>query len=98
MTERFFDDNASVACASGTAEILDHGREQARRNRQVVRGTFGPAHRLEQRGVRRRILVVAVDIAETCDQPGESFVVDAAAVLLDTLARAGAKLIEIPAR
>ena len=49
---------------SPTRRVLDHGREHARRNRQVVQRALRAAERVAQRRERRRRRVVAVDVAQ----------------------------------
>ena len=53
------------------AEPLDHDAEEARRNRQVVHGTRGRAELLAQRPEGRRVVVVAVHVAQERQQLGE---------------------------
>ena len=77
---------------------FDDRREQARRDRQVVERPLGAAQRLAQPIERVRIFVVAVDVAKQTRELGEGGRVDTAAVRLEAVARARAKLIEVPAR
>src|SRR2546422_8301093 len=62
--EGLLDDDASVANAARAFEPLDDGREHARRDREVVRRLARVAEGRAQRGIRRRIPVVAVHVTE----------------------------------
>ena len=61
--ERLLDDHARVLREARGAEALDHGLEQRRRNREVVRRPLRRAERRLQRREGRGILVVAADVA-----------------------------------
>ena len=60
--ERLLDDHARAARAARAREPFDHGREQARRDREVVSGVRRVAELLAQRDEGRRVLVVAVHV------------------------------------
>src|SRR6185295_1499759 len=61
--EGLFQNDARAACRARGAEALDDGWKHARRDRQVVRRLPRIAEGLPKRGVRRRIAVVAIDVA-----------------------------------
>ena len=77
--------------------LLDHDREHARRNRQVV-DRVAPRRRARVAALEGgQVAVVAVDVAELRHQLGERGLVEAA-VLGEARAGALAKLLERPAR
>ncbi len=94
--ERLLDDDAGVACAARLREILDDRCEGARRNREVVCRTLGAAELLHDRGIRRAVAVVAVDVAQARRELRERHLVDPA-VVLETLSCACPQLFEGPA-
>ena len=96
-TERLFDHDAGVVGAAGLGQVFDDDAEQARRDRQVVQGPGRAVESLAQLVEGRAIVVIAVDVAEQLEQLGESGLVDAA-VLGETVASPGLKLLERPAR
>src|SRR5205823_8875516 len=99
--ERLLDDDARVLGAARLAETLDHGREQARRDGQVVRGSLRVdvvqcgADRLERLGVAVVPVHVPHRLAERLERVP---VVDAAPVLLDAVMGALAQVVDTPAR
>ncbi len=96
-TERFLDHHAGVLGATGFGQILRHVVEQTGWDRQVVDRPGRAVEHLAQLGERGGVLVVAVDVAELFDEPGESGLVDAA-VFFQAVASPSLKLREIPAR
>ena len=82
---------------SARCELLDDRAEQRRRDREVVRGMDGAVELAAQRGERRRVGVVAVDVAQQRQELRERRLVDAA-VLREAVARPRAELVEVPAR
>ncbi len=62
--ERFLDDHARAVRTARLAKIIGDGREQARRQRQIMQRVRGTVERLAQRGERRRFAVIAVDVAQ----------------------------------
>src|SRR3546814_219807 len=83
--------------AAAGVERADHGREQARRDRQVVQRVFGGAQFLAQALEGAGVVVVAVDVAQLRRELFESRLVDAA-VVLEAVAGAFAQLVDRPAR
>ena len=81
----------------GRRELQDDRLEQARRDRQVVRGTLCRAQFAAQGGKRRGVAIVAVDVMQQAHELRECRRVEAA-VLFQAVAGAGAKLLEVPSR
>src|SRR5262249_40921541 len=77
-------------------ELLDDQLEQYGRDGQVVRRSPGRTERLADRLERRRVLIVAVHVAQQAAQPIERGRVDAA-VLVEAVLGSGAELLEAPA-
>ena len=98
VAEGLLDDDARVLGAARCPERLDDDAEEARGNRQVVHGTRGGAELLLERPEGRRVVVVAVHVAEERQQLGELRLVDAAAVVHEAVAGPGAELLQVPAR
>lgn len=94
-TEGLLDDDARAAGAAGLAERLNHAREHARRDREIVKRVLGTAELFAERGVSGDGAVVAADVVEPLRELGEDCLVEGAAIL-DTLACACAKVIYGP--
>ena len=95
-TERLLRHDAATSGAAGATELLDHGRRQTRRNGEVVQGPLRRAQLATQEIERRRVLVVAVHIAEQGRKLVEGGAVDAA-VLLQAVLGSCFQLVEVPA-
>ena len=93
--ERFLHDDPRARGTAGVRDLLHHDTEDRGWNREVVRRPLGraelPADRLE----RRRVVVVAVHVAQQARQFLEGGRVEPA-VLLDRLARPRLQLVEVP--
>ena len=97
--ERLLDDDAGVLRAVGRAEALDDRGEEARRDREVVRGALRAAEGLTQRLEGGLVAVVPVDVAHELREPAErALVVDTTAVRLDAVAGPVAQLLHRPRR
>src|SRR5262249_8956341 len=99
--EGLFDDDAGVIRAAGLAEPFDHGREQAGRDREVVRRALrlGVLQRRADRGERAGVPVVTVHVAHGLGELLERvLVVDATAVLLDAVVTSLAEVVDGPLR
>ena len=96
LAEGLLDDDAGAVRAARSRQLLHDRSEQRRRDREVVRRVLGAAELAPERLERRRVLVVAVDVAQQPAQLGERVAVEAA-VLLDALLRPRAQLVEGPA-
>ena len=86
MPERLFDDDS---CAPGTIrfrQLFDDGLKQNRRNRQVMCRTLCVLELLAKRRESRRVLIVAVHVAQQAHQLFESGGIDAAMLLKAVLA------------
>jgi hypothetical protein len=57
-------------------QVVDDGREELRRNREIVKRPESVSELAAQRGERGRVSVVAVDVAEQGGEPGEDGLVD----------------------
>src|SRR3546814_1889315 len=79
--EGLFHHHPRAAGAAAGVERADHGREQARRDRQVVQRVFGAAQRLAQALEGAGVVVVAVDVAQLRRELFERGGVDATVVL-----------------
>jgi hypothetical protein len=95
VAERLLDHHARAVAAARFLELLDDDREHARRDREVMNRMFRVAELFAERGERREVAVVAIDVLEEADQLRERRLVDTA-VLGEALARSVAQLIEIP--
>src|SRR5713101_2656646 len=91
--ERLFDDHASAVGATRPAQLCHDRPEQRGRDREVVGRALGGAELLTNRIERRRVPVVAVDVAQLTGQLVERRGIESA-VLLDAVARPGAELVE----
>src|SRR3546814_10226321 len=69
--EGLFHHHPRAAGAAAGVERADHGREQARRDRQVVQRVFGAAQRLAQALEGAGVVVVAVDVARSEEHTSE---------------------------
>ena len=78
-------------------QLLDDQPEQHRRDGQVVRRPLGGAERLADGLERRRVLVVAVDVAQQTAQGVERRGIHPS-VLLEAVVGPGPELFEVPAR
>ena len=78
------------------AELLDDQPEQRGRDGEVVRRPLGGAELLADGLEGRRVLVVAVDVAQQAAQLVERRGIEPA-VLLEAVARPGPELVEVPA-
>jgi hypothetical protein len=97
MAEGLLDDHAPlVGRAIGAVELLDHRAEERRRYGEIVRGTLRLAQGSLESLERRRVAVVAVDVAEQALELLERGRVEPA-VLLEAGLRAGVKLLEASA-
>ncbi len=97
--ERLLDDHPRALGAAGGSEALDHRLEHVRGDRQVVGRPRAAVERLPERLERRRVVVVAVDVAQQARQLGERvLVVDAAAVFGDAVAGAFPEVVDRPRR
>ena len=94
--ERLFDDDAGAGDAAGSRELLDHGAEERRRDREIVGGLLRRAERLADPLERRGVVVVAVDVAQQAGELVERRGVERAA-LLEALACPGPQPLEGPA-
>ena len=83
--ERLFDDDAGAVGAARLAELLHDRPEQRGRDGEVVRRPLGRAELLAERLERRRVVVVAVDVAQQAAQLVERRRIEAA-VLLEAVA------------
>ena len=97
LAEGLLDDDPGAVRAARSRQLLHDRSEERRRNREVVGRVLGAGELAPERLERRRILVVAVDVAEQPAQRGEGVGVEAA-VLLDALSRPRLQLIEVPTR
>ncbi len=97
VAERLLDDDARARGATGVRQLLDDRSEQHRRDGQIVRRMRDAGELAAQRRERRRIAVVAVDVAQPGAQPGEGVAVQPA-VFLDAVLRPRPQLVERPAR
>src|SRR5262249_27066952 len=97
VTERFFNDDASAVCASSFAQLFYNHPEQPGRDGEIVRWPLRRAQLLPEGLKRRRVLIVAINIAQQTTQFFESGGIDPA-VLLNAVMRSRPELIEIPAR
>src|SRR5207249_4799676 len=95
--EGLLEDDARVARAARLPEPVDHGLEEARRDRQVMERAAGAAELLAERRERGRVAVLAADVAEAVAELREGRLVDPA-VPLHTLARPRPELLERPIR
>ena len=95
--EWLFDDDARAVMSVRPGEPFGHGREQPRRNREVVQRPTRSAERGSQLPERLGIVVVAVDILQVRRQRGKRARIDAA-VLLETLVRARSERVEVHRR
>src|SRR5690242_8403630 len=97
MTEWFLYDDAGPLVTIRVFEMFHDGREQGRRNSQVMSRTPRVFELMAKRRERCRILVIAVNIAQQAQQFFESGGIEAT-VLFQTVFRASTKLIEVPSR
>ena len=71
VSERFLDHDARSRGATRSGQMVDDGREERRRNREIVERPACVTELAAQRGERGRVPVVAVDVAEQGGQSGE---------------------------
>ena len=93
--ERLLDDHASIRRAARRREAFDNGREERRRDGEVVERTGGAFEAREQLLERGWILVVAVDVAQQRRELREGLFIDRP-VAHDALASPFLQLVEIP--
>src|SRR5207247_9801493 len=93
--EGLLDDDASAGSAAGFAELLHDQPEHRGRNREIVRRTLRGTELLAYALERRRVSVVPVDVAQQATERIEPTGIESA-MLLDAVARAGAKLVQAP--
>src|ERR1700730_10420850 len=98
MSERLLEDNARNTRTGRSSKLLYYRREHARRDREVVRRTRRIAERFFESGIGGVIRVVAIDVIEALQEIRESLLIDTAAMLLDTVTRTRAKLLQPPSR
>src|SRR5262249_43637770 len=96
VTKRFFNNDARVVRASSFAQLFHHCLEQRRRNGEIVRWPLRRAQLLPEGLKRRRVLIVAVNIAQQTTQFCERGGINPA-MLLNAVMRPRPELIEIPA-
>src|SRR5262245_31205983 len=96
VTERFFNNDARAVRASSFAQLFHNCLEQPGRNGEIVRWPLRRAQLLPEGLKRRRVLIVAVHIAQQTTQLCERGGIDPA-VLLHAVMRSRPELIEIPA-
>ena len=92
-----FDDDARTVMTVRTGQPFGHGREELRRDREVIQRATRSAQRGSQLPERLGIAVVAVDILQMRRQRGKRARIHAA-VLLETLVRAGSERVEVHLR
>src|SRR5271156_2766703 len=97
VSKRFFDDHARIRGAARFSQALHHRGEQTRRNRQVMRGIFRAAKRCAQLFERLGVLIVAINIFQEAHEFRERSFIHATTECGDAVARALAKLLDIPA-
>src|ERR1700746_998820 len=95
MAERFLHNDSRAPPAIRFGQVLDNGFEQDRRNCQVVRRAFWLLEFLARCVEGRRILIVAVHVAQQSDQLIERRGIETT-MFLQAVFRASTKLIEIP--
>src|ERR1700722_5407649 len=95
VPEGLLHNNSTTSGAVGFRKMLHHRFKQNRRYRQVMRWTLCVLEFFAKRGERRGILIVAVHIAQQAGQFLKSSGIESA-VLLETVLRASAKLIDLP--
>ena len=98
VAERLLHDHPRILRDPRTAELIDDGDEQARRDREIVERPRGGSECLSELLEGPWIVVVAVDVAKPLRELGEGGGVDSSAELLEAVARAGTELLEPPAR
>src|SRR5438874_1525605 len=76
VSERLLDDDARPIRAARARQGGDDGREELRRDREIVKRPAGVSELAAQRGECGRVSVVAVDVAEQGGEPGEDGLVD----------------------
>ena len=97
LAERFLNDDAGTACACRSTELLDDRSKQRGRDGEVVRGMLCASELASKCVECRRVLVVPVDVLKQSGQLVERGPVETA-VLLDTVLRPRAHLVQRPAR
>ena len=95
--EWLFDDDARAVMTVRPGQPFGHGREQLRRNREVIQRPTRSAERGSQLPERLGIVVVAVDVLQVRRQRGKRARIDAA-VLLETVVRARSECVEVHRR
>ena len=68
VAERLFDHQSRAFGAARLRQRLRHGGEQARRHREIVQRPLRLTKLFAQFGERRRVAVVAIDVAQQADQ------------------------------
>src|SRR6185437_12234816 len=64
VTKRLLRDDPSISCAARATELLDHGREEAGGNGEIVQRPLCRGERLPETIERRRILVIPIHVPE----------------------------------
>ena len=73
MPERLLDHDPRVCRTLRLAQVLDHDRKHARRNREVVKRPLRLAERLAQLGEGGALAIVAVNVAQQADKARRRF-------------------------
>ena len=94
VAEGFLDDDARSFRTAGLRQLRDDGSEEWRRYRQIVRGVLRGAEGLPERRESRRIVVVAIDVAQQPHELVERRAVESA-VRLDAIPRSRAQLVRV---
>ena len=85
------------ALSGGRGQVLDHDREHARRDGEVVQRALRRTECLLQRCERGAIVVIAVDVTQQADEARRHGCIDVVHELLEALAHARGQLLELPA-
>src|SRR5262249_59366356 len=96
MSKRLLDDDAGSLGASSLGKLFHDGPEEQRRDGEVVGRPLGGAKFLANGLERRRVLVIAVHVAEQAAQLVESGRIESPMVL-QAVARPRPELVELPA-
>src|SRR5205085_4487771 len=79
------------------AQVLDHDRKHARRNREVVKRPLRLAERLAQLGEGGALAIVAINVAQQADEARHRLLVAGRHECLETVAHAPRELLGLPA-